>query len=136
VEVEGTVTGQIGAGLLVLLGVRASDTEAEAAALLEKLLTLRVFEDDAGKMNLSLLDTGGALLAVSQFTLYGDTRKGRRPSFDLAAPPEQANQLYEHFVALARARGVETQTGVFRAMMSVTLTNEGPVTFLVETKNG
>jgi len=136
VEVEGTVTGQIGEGLLVLLGVRASDTEAEAAALLEKLLTLRVFEDDAGKMNLSLLDTGGALLVVSQFTLYGDTRKGRRPSFDLAAPPEQANQLYEHFVALARARGVETETGVFRAMMSVTLTNEGPVTFLVETKNG
>jgi D-tyrosyl-tRNA(Tyr) deacylase len=136
VEVEGRVTGSIGAGLLVLLGVRKEDTEADAAALLEKLLGLRVFEDRNGKMNLSLLDTGGALLVVSQFTLYGDTHKGRRPSFDMAAPPEQANQLYERFVAAARARGVETQTGVFRAMMSVSLTNEGPVTFLVETKNG
>lgn len=136
VEVEGRVTGSIGAGLLVLLGVRREDTVGEADALLEKLLRLRVFEDTEGKMNLSLLDTGGALLVVSQFTLYGDTRKGRRPSFDIAAPPEQANQLYEHFVAAARAHGVETQTGVFRAMMSVSLTNEGPVTFLVETKNG
>lgn len=136
VEVEGRVTGSIGDGLLVLLGVRREDTVAEADALLEKLLGLRVFEDTEGKMNLSLLDTGGALLVVSQFTLYGDTRKGRRPSFDMAAPPEQANQLYEHFVAAAQARGVETQTGVFRAMMSVSLTNEGPVTFLVETKNG
>jgi D-tyrosyl-tRNA(Tyr) deacylase len=136
VEVEGRVTGSIGAGLLVLLGVRKEDTEADAVALLEKLLGLRVFEDPNGKMNLSLLDTGGALLVVSQFTLYGDTRKGRRPGFDMAAPPEQANQLYEYFVAAARARGVETQTGVFRAMMSVSLTNEGPVTFLVETKNG
>jgi len=136
VEVEGLVTGSIGAGLLVLLGVRKEDTAADADALLEKLLGLRVFEDAEGKMNLSLLDTGGALLVVSQFTLYGDTRKGRRPSFDMAAPPEQANLLYEHFVAKARERGVKTQTGVFRAMMSVSLTNEGPVTFLVETKNG
>ncbi len=126
------MTGSIGAGLLVLLGVRKEDTEADADALLEKLLGLRVFEDAEGKMNLSLMDTGGALLVVSQFTLYGDTRKGRRPSFDMAAPPEQANRLYEHFVAKARERGVETQTGVFRATMSVTLTNEGPVTFLVE----
>jgi D-aminoacyl-tRNA deacylase len=136
VEVEGRVTGSIGAGLLVLLGVRKEDTAAEADALLEKLLGLRVFEDAEGKMNLSVLDTGGALLVVSQFTLYGDTRKGRRPSFDLAAPPEQANRLYEYFVEKARERGVETQTGVFRAMMSVSLTNEGPVTFLIETKNG
>jgi D-tyrosyl-tRNA(Tyr) deacylase len=136
VEVEGRITGSIGAGLLVLLGVRREDTEAEAEALVEKLLGLRIFEDSAGKMNLSLRDTGGALLVVSQFTLYGDTRKGRRPGFDMAAPPEQANRLYEHFVARARAEGVETQTGVFRATMSVTLTNEGPVTFLVETKNG
>ena len=136
VEVEGIVTGSIAAGLLVLLGVRKDDTEAEADALLDKLLGLRVFEDAEGKMNLSLVDTGGALLVVSQFTLYGDTRKGRRPSFDMAAPPEQANRLYEHFVAMARQRGVETQTGVFRAMMSVSLTNEGPVTFLIETKNG
>jgi D-tyrosyl-tRNA(Tyr) deacylase len=136
VEVEGRITGSIGAGLLVLLGVRREDTEADAEALVEKLLGLRIFEDGAGKMNLSLRDTGGALLVVSQFTLYGDTRKGRRPGFDLAAPPEHANRLYEHFVAQARAQGVETQTGVFRATMSVTLTNEGPVTFLVETKNG
>jgi D-aminoacyl-tRNA deacylase len=136
VEVEGRITGSIGAGLLVLLGVRREDTEADAEALLDKLLGLRVFEDAEGKMNLSLVDTGGALLVVSQFTLYGDTRKGRRPGFDMAAPPEQANQLYEHFVAKARERGVETQTGEFRAKMSVSLTNEGPVTFLVETKNG
>jgi len=136
VEVEGSVTGSIGAGLLVLLGVRRADTEADAEALLDKLLGLRVFEDAEGKMNLSLVDTGGALLVVSQFTLYGDTRKGRRPGFDMAAPPEQANRLYEHFVAKARERGVETQTGEFRAKMSVSLTNEGPVTFLVETKNG
>lgn len=136
VEVEGRVAGAIGAGLLVLLGVRRGDAEADAEALVDKVLGLRIFEDTAGKMNLSLLDTGGALLVVSQFTLYGDTRKGRRPSFDLAAPPEEANRLYEHFVAKARERGVETRTGVFRAMMSVTLTNEGPVTFLVETKNG
>jgi D-tyrosyl-tRNA(Tyr) deacylase len=136
VEVEGRVTGSIAAGLLVLLGVHKEDTEADAEALLEKLLGLRIFEDDEGKMNLSLLDTGGALLVVSQFTLYGDTRKGRRPGFDMAAPPEQANRLYEHFVAKARERGVKTQTGEFRAKMSVSLTNEGPVTFLIETKNG
>ena len=136
VEVAGEVTGAIGAGLLVLLGVRKDDSDAEAEALVGKLLGLRIFEDAEGKMNLSLLDTGGALLVVSQFTLYGDTRKGRRPGFDLAAPPELANRLYERFVALARERGVRTETGVFRAMMSVSLTNEGPVTFLVETKNG
>lgn len=136
VEVEGEITGDIGAGLLVLLGVRREDTEADAEALLEKVLELRVFNDAEGKMNLSLLDTGGALLVVSQFTLYGDTRKGRRPSFDLAAPPEQANRLYEHFVASARRRGVETQTGVFRAHMLVSLVGDGPVTLMLETKNG
>jgi D-tyrosyl-tRNA(Tyr) deacylase len=132
VEVEGRITGLIGAGLLVLVGVRHEDTEADAEALVEKILGLRIFEDAAGKMTLSLRDTGGALLVVSQFTLYGDTRKGRRPSFDMAAPPEQANRLYELFVAQARAQGVDTQTGVFRATMAVTLTNEGPVTFLIE----
>jgi D-tyrosyl-tRNA(Tyr) deacylase len=135
-EVDGRVTGSIGAGLLVLLGVRREDTEAEAEALLDKLLVLRVFEDAAGKMNLSLLDTGGALLVVSQFTLYGDTRTGRRPSFDLAAPPEQASRLYEHFVGQARRRGVATETGVFRAHMLVTLVGDGPVTLMLETKNG
>jgi len=134
--VDAQVTGSIGAGLLVLLGVRREDTEADAGALLEKVLELRVFNDAAGKMNLSLLDTGGALLVVSQFTLYGDTRKGRRPSFDLAAPPEQANRLYEHFVAAARRRGVETQTGVFRTHMLVSLVGDGPVTLMLETKNG
>ena len=136
VEVDSRVTGAIGAGLLVLLGVRREDTEAEADALLDKLLVLRVFEDAEGKMNLSLLDTGGALLVVSQFTLYGDTRKGRRPSFDLAAPPEQARRLYERFVAQARGRGVATETGVFRAHMLVTLVGDGPVTLMLETKNG
>ena len=136
VEVDSRVTGAIGAGLLVLLGVRREDTEAEAEALLDKLLALRVFEDAEGKMNLSLIDTGCALLVVSQFTLYGDTHKGRRPSFDLAAPPEQASRLYEHFVAQARGRGVATETGVFRAHMLVTLTNDGPVTLMLETKNG
>ena len=136
VEVEGRITGSIGAGLLVLLGVRSEDTAADAEALVEKLMGLRVFEDEAGKMNLSLRETGGALLVVSQFTLYGDTRKGRRPSFDMAAAPDVANRLYTHFVEKARAQGVETQTGEFRATMSVTLTNEGPVTLLVETKNG
>ena len=136
VEVEGRITGSIGAGLLVLLGVRSEDTEADAEALVEKLMGLRVFEDEAGKMNLSLRETGGALLVVSQFTLYGDTRKGRRPSFDMAAAPDVANRLYTHVVEKARAHGVETQTGEFRATMSVTLTNEGPVTLLVETKNG
>jgi len=135
VEVDSRVTGAIGAGLLVLLGVRREDTEAEADALLDKLLALRIFEDAEGKMNLSLLDTGGALV-VSQFTLYGDTRKGRRPSFDLAAPPEQASRLYEHFVAQARRRGVATETGVFRAHMLVTLVGDGPVTLMLETKNG
>ena len=136
VEVDGAVTGAIGAGLLVLLGVRKDDTAAEAEALLDKVAALRVFTDGEGKMNLSLMDTGGALLVVSQFTLYGDTRKGRRPGFDLAAPPELAQALYEHFVATARSRGITTATGVFRAHMQVTLTNDGPVTLMVETKNG
>jgi D-tyrosyl-tRNA(Tyr) deacylase len=122
--------------LLILLGVRKEDTETEAEALLDKVLGLRVFNDCEGKMNLSVAETGGAVLVVSQFTLYGDTRKGRRPSFDQAALPEQANQLYKHFVAKARERGIETQTGVFRAHMMVSLTNDGPVTLMVETKNG
>jgi D-tyrosyl-tRNA(Tyr) deacylase len=136
VEVDGAVTGAIEAGLLVLLGVRREDTRAEAEALVDKLAQLRIFNDDAGKMNRSLLDTGGAMLVVSQFTLYGDTRHGRRPGFDLAAPPEQARALYEHFVATARTRGLPVETGRFRAHMQVTLTNDGPVTFLVETANG
>lgn len=135
VSVDGKVTGAIGPGLLVLLGVGRNDTEQDAEALARKIIELRVFQDEAGKMNLSLRDTGGSLLVVSQFTLYGDTRKGRRPSFDLAAPPEQAKRLYEHFVEAARRQGVHVETGVFQAMMSVSLVNEGPVTFLVETRD-
>lgn len=135
VSVDGKVAGAIGPGLLVLLGVGRNDTEQDAEALARKIIELRVFQDEAGKMNLSLRDTGGSLLVVSQFTLYGDTRKGRRPSFDLAAPPEQARRLYEHFVEAARRQGVHVETGVFQAMMSVSLVNEGPVTFLVETRD-
>ncbi len=136
VEVDSLITGAIAKGFLVLLGVNREDTEAEADYLLDKILNLRVFPDSEDKMNLSLLDTGGSLLVVSQFTLYGDTRKGRRPSFDRAAPPDSAKRLYEYFVAQAKARGIDTETGIFQAMMSVRLTNEGPVTFVVESKNG
>ncbi len=136
VEVDRRVTGAIENGLVVLLGVARDDGEAEADYLLDRVLGLRIFPDAGGKMNLSVLDTGGSLLVVSQFTLYGDTRKGRRPGFDRAAPPEQAKRLYERFVERARARGVRTETGVFQAMMSVHLVNEGPVTLLVESKNG
>jgi D-tyrosyl-tRNA(Tyr) deacylase len=134
VEVEGSVTGSINRGLLVLLGVARGDGEPEASWMLDRILGLRIFPDEEGKMNRSLLDTGGALLVVSQFTLYGDTRKGRRPGFDQAAPPEDARRIYEFFVAEARNRGVPVETGVFQAMMSVHLVNEGPVTFIVESK--
>ena len=132
VKVEGSVLGEIGPGLLALLGVAKPDTAADAEYLAEKILNLRVFPDEAGKMNRSLLDTGGALLVVSQFTLYGDCRKGRRPSFDAAAPVEQARALYEHFVEVARRSGVRVETGVFQAHMDVSLINDGPVTLLVE----
>jgi D-tyrosyl-tRNA(Tyr) deacylase len=135
VTVDGAVVGRIGPGLLVLLGVGKGDTEQDAEMLARKIVELRVFQDDAGKMNLSVKDTGGSLLVVSQFTLYGDTRKGRRPSFDQAAPPEEARRLYERFVEAARAQGVAVETGVFQAMMSVSLVNEGPVTFLVESRD-
>jgi D-tyrosyl-tRNA(Tyr) deacylase len=132
VTVDGNVTGEIGAGLLVLLGVSKLDTETDAEFVAQKILNLRIFEDENGKMNRSLLDTGGAMLVVSQFTLYGDCRKGRRPSFDDAAPAEQARTLYEHFVAIAR-RSVPVETGTFQAHMSVSLVNDGPVTLIVET---
>lgn len=131
-EVEGAVVGEIGPGLLVLIGVAKSDTAADAAALAEKVVQLRIFSDGEGKMNRSLLDTGGSLLAVSQFTLYGDCRKGRRPSFDAAAGAEQARELYERFVEAARAAGARVETGVFQAHMAVSLVNDGPVTLLVE----
>jgi D-aminoacyl-tRNA deacylase len=132
VEVDGAVTGEIGAGLLILLGVSKTDTAADAEYLAEKIAGLRVFSDDAGKMNRSVLDAGGAVLAVSQFTLYGDCRKGRRPSFDLAAPAEQARALYEHFVAAVRRAGVRVETGIFQAHMAVSLINDGPVTLILE----
>ena len=132
VEVDGAVIGKIGPGLLVLLGVGKSDTPADAEFLAAKVAGLRVFADEAGKMNRSVVEAGGALLVVSQFTLYGDTRKGRRPSFDLAAPPEQARALYEHFAGSARRLGLPVETGKFQAMMSVSLTNDGPVTLIVE----
>jgi D-tyrosyl-tRNA(Tyr) deacylase len=132
VEVDATITGRIGAGLLLLLGVGKGDTRTDADYLLEKTLGLRIFPDHAGKMNLSLLETGGSLLVVSQFTLYGDVRKGRRPSFDLAAAPEEAERLYYYFVDAARARGVNVQTGIFQAMMDVHLVNNGPVTIICE----
>jgi D-aminoacyl-tRNA deacylase len=134
VTVAGEVTGEIGRGLLVLLGVAADDTADDARQLAAKLTELRVFEDDAGKMNRSLLDIGGAMLVVSQFTLLGDCRKGRRPSFTDAAPPELAESLYETFVAAVRAAGIATATGRFRCHMDVSLVNDGPVTLLVDTR--
>ncbi len=133
VTVDGSVVGEIGPGLLILLGVAKPDTPANAEFLVEKILNLRVFPDDAGKMNLSLLDTAGELLVVSQFTLYGDCRKGRRPGFDAAASAEQARTLYESFVALARRSGLRVETGVFQAHMEVALVNDGPVTLMLET---
>lgn len=132
VEVEGQVTGSIGPGLMILLGVGKGDDEASADWLVDKIAGLRIFPDSDGKMNLSVEQSGGGLLVVSQFTLYGDTRRGRRPSFDDAAPPDEANRLYEYFVRRARARGLRVETGVFQAMMSVHLVNEGPVTLICE----
>lgn len=132
VEVSSHVTGSIGLGLLVLLGIEHQDTEQDADYLVRKIVGLRIFNDDAGKMNRSVRDIGGSLLIVSQFTLYGDCRKGMRPSFDLAARPEQAQRLYDYFVSAARDTGIPTETGVFQASMQVTLTNNGPVTLICE----
>lgn len=132
VTVEGAVVGSIGAGLLVLLGVGQGDTEADADYLAEKIANLRIFEDAEGKMNLSLLDAGGAALVVSQFTLYGDVRRGRRPSFTSAAPPDEADRLYQYCCARLAALGIPIARGVFQAMMSVALVNEGPVTILLD----
>jgi D-tyrosyl-tRNA(Tyr) deacylase len=132
VSVNGSITGEIGLGLLVLLGVGCDDGEADAIYLAEKIAGLRIFEDDAGKMNRSVLDAGGSVLAVSQFTLYGDVRRGKRPSFDDAAPPEQARRLYEFFVQRIQAAGLRCATGRFQEMMEVELVNEGPVTILLD----
>jgi D-aminoacyl-tRNA deacylase len=135
VTVEGEVCGEIGLGMLVLLGVTNGDTEADARVLAEKIAGLRMFEDSAEKMNLSLREVGGSMLVVSQFTLYGDCRKGRRPSFTDAAPPEWAEKLYEVFVATAAAREIPVATGRFRKHMEIELVNDGPVTFVVECEN-
>jgi D-tyrosyl-tRNA(Tyr) deacylase len=132
VAVNGEIAGEIGLGLLVLLGVSRDDTQADATYLAEKIAGLRVFEDAEGKMNRKVQDVGGSVLAVSQFTLYGDVRRGKRPSFDAAAPPEKARQLYEFFVEQIRAAGLRCETGRFQEMMKVELVNEGPVTILLD----
>lgn len=134
VRVGDEITGQIGKGLLVLLGVSNRDTEADALYLVDKILNLRIFEDDEDKMNLSLLDIAGELLVVSQFTLYGDSRRGRRPSFIDAARPADANRLYEFYVAECRKQIQNVETGRFQAMMDVELVNDGPVTILLDSE--
>ena len=134
VEVDGEVIGKIGQGFLVLLGVRKDDTEEDVRYLADKVTGLRIFEDEAGKINLSISEVKGEILAVSQFTLYGDCRKGRRPSFDEAAPPDVAERLYELFVEELRKSGIKVETGKFRALMDVHLINSGPVTILLDSK--
>jgi D-tyrosyl-tRNA(Tyr) deacylase len=128
VEVEGRVSGAIGVGLVVLVGIAKTDVYQDADYLLDKIFSLRIFPDDAGKMNRSIMDVNGGLLIVSNFTVYGECRKGRRPSFDLAADPDKARDLYQYFVDRARLAAITVETGVFRASMSVYLVNEGPVT--------
>lgn len=134
VRVDGAVMGRIGEGLCVLVAVGNADADADAEALASKVVGLRVFEDESGKMNRDVLETGGAVLAVSQFTLFGDVRKGRRPSFGDAMEPDGANALFERFCSACRALGVRVETGRFRAHMEVELTNDGPVTILIDTK--
>jgi D-aminoacyl-tRNA deacylase len=134
VEVEGRVVGEIGAGLLAFVGIAKSDVRADADYLADKAISLRIFPDADGKMNRNVVEAGGSLLVVSQFTLYADTKKGRRPGFDLAAPPDQARVLYEYFIQTVRARHVPVETGVFQASMSVYLRNEGPVTLICDSE--
>jgi D-tyrosyl-tRNA(Tyr) deacylase len=134
VIVDGTVTGAIAAGLAILVAVGREDTAVTASAMAEKIANLRIFNDESGKMNLSILDTRGAALVVSQFTLYGDARGQRRPSFVKAAPPELGKELYEEFVRALKALGVQVETGVFQAHMSVKLANDGPVTILLDSE--
>lgn len=136
VSVNGVVSGEIGLGLLVLLGVGQPDTVADVNYLADKIAGLRIFEDEDGKMNRSVRDVGGAVLAVSQFTLYGDVRRGKRPSFDDAAPPDHARRLYEQFVEQTRTAGLRCETGRFQEMMQVELVNEGPVTILLDSGKG
>lgn len=135
VVVDEKTVGQIDQGLLLLVGITHDDTEEDAKYLADKIVNLRIFEDDEEKMNLSLLDIGGKILSVSQFTLYGDTRKGRRPNFMEAAKPDIANPLYEKFNELLREKGVQVETGIFGAMMDVSLVNDGPVTLIIESKS-
>lgn len=132
VVVDGNIAGEIGPGLVVLIAVGRDDTDSTAVFMAEKIVNLRIFNDDQGKMNRSVLDSGGAILAVSQFTLYGDARGQRRPSFMQAAPPEKGKALYEEFVRALKALGVRVETGVFQAHMSVELANDGPVTILLD----
>jgi D-tyrosyl-tRNA(Tyr) deacylase len=132
VSASGEITGQIGLGMLVLLGVGRDDTETDVIYVAEKIIGLRIFEDDQEKMNRSVQEVGGSVLAVSQFTLYGDVRRGKRPSFDAAAPAEKARQLYEFFVERIRASGLRCETGHFQEMMQMELVNDGPVTILVD----
>lgn len=132
VTVDNQVTGSIEKGILVLLGVAKGDTEPDAQYLVEKITGLRIFPDDGGKMNLDLSQAGGALLVVSQFTLLGDCRKGRRPGFDQAAAPDEAKRLYEYFIAQIKLRGLIVQTGIFQAHMEVEIHNDGPVTFIID----
>jgi D-aminoacyl-tRNA deacylase len=134
VEVEEKIIGEIASGVLVLLGVSDGDQTTDADYLADKIINLRIFNDEQGKMNLSLMDRGGAMLVVSQFTLLGDARKGRRPSYIEAATPEQANLLYEYFVAQVRSKGIQVETGIFQATMQVSLINDGPVTILLDSK--
>lgn len=134
VKVDGEIVGQIQSGLVLLVGITHTDSSDDIEYLADKILNLRIFEDDEGKMNLSLLDVGGEILSISQFTLYGDCRKGRRPNFMEAAKPELANQLYEKFNEVVRSKGVNVETGQFGAMMDVSLINDGPVTIILESK--
>ena len=134
VTINAEISGEIAHGLLVLLGVAKEDTRADADYLADKIIGLRIFEDPEGKMNLSVPDAGGSLLVVSQFTLFGDVRRGKRPSFDAAASPQKARELYEYFVEKIRAAGLRCETGRFQEMMQVELVNEGPVTILLDSK--
>ena len=136
VDVAGATVGSISTGLLILVGVTSTDTRQDADYLANKIIYLRIFPDDEHRMNRSILEVGGSLLVVSQFTLYGDCRKGRRPSFDQAAPPEQARQLYEYFIERLSSRNIIVQTGVFQAEMQIHLVNDGPVTFVLDSPDG